>query len=105
MSEENKFKPCPFCGGKLIFERYNLPVGKTSRTKWTIHCSSFCFSKNGQTKKELIRIFNSRPVEYAQAARIAELEEILVEILDNAVVNGVYREKAEKILKKAREQK
>lgn len=45
-------------------------------------------------------------------ARLAELEtelpelrDILIEILDNAVVNGVYREKAEKILKKAREQK
>lgn len=37
----------------------------------------------------------------ALIAALPEMRDILIEILDNAVVNGVYREKAEKILKKA----
>ena len=38
-------------------------------------------------------------------AALPELCDILIEILGNAVVNGVYREKAEKVLEKARGEK
>ena len=67
------------------------------------------FSSDRHVYKSLVcSIEGPRIRRYKDAALIAavpELRDILIEILDNAVVNGVYREKAERILKKARGEK
>lgn len=113
MSEKIELKPCPFCGKSAYLSDVSDCIG----------CVGTCpIAGDAITLED----WNNRPVEDAQAARIAELErtvdelrgelaqsdrvadkariaeleEILVEILENAVVNGVYREKAKIILDK-----
>lgn len=104
MTEE--LKPCPFCGGKAEFENDN--------GEWFVFCEK-CGSMTVlfETKPEAKEAWNTRQIEYAQAAEIKRLREAL-EIYKEALHEGLWKtglqdsiwevieqaeEKAEQILK------
>ena len=67
-------------------------------TIWKISIEPQIFYTYCLTKKTHERVLH----DYSLISAAPELYEILAEILDNAVVNYVYREKAERIMAKAR---
>lgn len=98
MSSKQRSTPGPWIiNPEFEVEDYPFPGCK----KQVLHI----FSSDRHIYKSLVcSIEGPQTRRYKDAALIAalpEMRDVLIEILDNAVVNGVYREKAEKILKKA----
>lgn len=91
MSDEIKLKPCQQCGGEA--ERIDIKshrafardpdivdvIIRCTKCRYEIRASSFMCN-------DAVRIWNTRPVEDAQAARIAELEKALRDILNCSVI-------------------
>ena len=65
MSEE--LRPCPFCGGAKICTEKGINLN---------YCDNCSAESN-------IEHWNTRPIEYALNARIAELEELVDELVDS----------------------
>jgi hypothetical protein len=70
-----ELKPCPFCGGPAC-EPENISKG---RPIWQIQCSSFCCSIKWDSKKEAIRIWNTRTA--PDLSRVEELLKTYVDIV------------------------
>jgi Lar family restriction alleviation protein len=66
-----KLKPCPFCGSK------NIVVAHTKKLFVYRSICKDCGADNcklAETEEDAIKLWNTRPIEDALQARIAELE-------------------------------
>ena len=70
-----ELKPCPVCSAPPL-EPEKIRGGGSSMP-WAIACHQYCVVVHGCTKAEVLRRWNTRPIEDALAARVAELEAAL----------------------------
>jgi Lar family restriction alleviation protein len=83
-------KPCPFCGADANFENQHEGVDWPKRT--IIQCDSCTTPVAAEIEEnDAVRAWNNRPIEDAQAAKIAQLEKAvgLLEELELPVYNGM----------------
>lgn len=73
MSDEQELKPCPFCGGGDLIREGNCD-GDYAQTVCDTCCSCGPFIDRVGGYWKVIESWNTRPIEDAKDARIAELE-------------------------------